>query len=192
MKSVFLYGSPHLVNEAWARSIDSLFIEDKAGGIANISRFLKSFSTLMKIPRDTELVLCEGGSQIFTGALWKLFNKNKRVSLIVSEPKFYHIHRMNFFKKNFYYWALSKYDLFICTTPFIRSLLPRVKGKKVIVNVYADVKRFSKVKGNLDKNICYAGRLSKDKGADLTIKTFKLLRDRFPRSKLFLFGQRKR
>jgi len=196
MKSVFLYNSEHRgykghpVHEEWAKSINAVFINDRDKlQIPNISRPIKSFFTAKKIPKDVDLVLCEGASQIFSGAIWKVKNKDKKLALIVSDPKWFYLKTMNPKLKKIYMNALSKYDLFIPTSPLMYSLIPKeLPGKRSIVFPFADP-RFFRYKADLSsKNIVFTGRIGLEKGTDLLLETYLKIMQDFPESKLYILG----
>ena len=196
MKSVFLYNSEHRgykghpVHEEWAKNINAIFINDRDKlQIPNISRPIKSFFTAKKIPNDVDLVLCEGASQIFSGAIWKVKNKDKKLALIVSDPKWFYLKTMNPKLKNIYMNALSKYDLFIPTSPLMNSLIPKeLPGRRSIVFPFADP-RFFKYKADLNsKNIVFTGRIGLEKGTDILLEAhLKIIQD-FPESRLYVLG----
>jgi len=111
MKTIFLHNHPHPVHGTWAESLYSHFILDRVTSkfkIPGLSRFFKSLITLAQIPRDTDLVLCESGSQLIAGSLWKTFHKNKKLASIVSDPKIYYLKKMRGIKKHFYIWMFKK------------------------------------------------------------------------------------
>ncbi len=192
MEVTFLYNAPHKVHAEWARSVNAFFVKDrvKENGIQNFSRLFKSLDTLKKIPPGTEVLLCEGGSQIFSGALWKVFHPKKKLVLIVSDPKMYYLHKMNFIKKFFNILALRRFDLFIPTSPLMASLIPKgLKGERVIVYPFFERERFKGKGGNLKShNIIFAARTCKEKGSDLLVDLFVDLKKEFEDTKLFFLG----
>jgi len=193
MKITFIYNAPHPVHKAWAESIKAKFVSDRAEGklnLRNIKRFVKSFTTILKIPKDTDLLLCEGGSQFLTGALWKRRNKERKLVGIVSDPKLYYYKFMTKTKRRLYLWTLKKYDLLIPTSPMMESLIPKqVKAKIKVVFPFVDIKRHTaKVKERENNTIIFVGRIGKEKGADNTIKAFEIIKKRFPNTKLYMVG----
>ena len=191
MKTAFLYTGPHRVHKAWAESINALFIEDKAANtIPNISRFFKSWITLRKIPKGTNLVLCESSSNTFSGVLWKIHNPHGKLVLIASDPKWSFLNNMNFLKRNFYIRCLSKYDLIISTSPLMKQQFPeKIQKNTTIVFPFPDPEKFSTKKANINtKSIIYTGRLSKDKGADLVLEAFKIIKEQVKEAKMYFVG----
>ena len=193
MKPGFVYTSPHAVHRAWAESINSVFIEDRLTGhaIPALSRLIKSISTARKIPEGVNLLLCESSSNLFTGAIWKSGNPECKLVLIASDPKWSSLSMMPWAKKKAYAWALSKLDLILATSPMMMEKFPEtLKAKVRVVFPFADIKRFSKQKASLNsKNLIYTGRLSRDKGADLVLESFKLIKQEFRESKLYFVGK---
>ena len=196
MKSVYLYNSNHRgfkghpMHEAWARSINAEPILDRDElQIQNISRFIKSFFTARKIPKDADLVLCEGASQIFSGYLWKRKNRNKKLALIVSDPKLFYLKNSNLLLKGIYMKALKEFDLFIPTSPLMESLIPKeLKGKRMVVFPSFD-NRFSKYRCDLkNKNIVFTGRISWEKGSDVLVGAYLKIQEYFPESRLYMLG----
>lgn len=178
----------------WARSIEAEFISDTLTSvlkIPNLSRLLKSGTVIKKIPKSTDLLLCESGAEIVAGALWKRQNPNKKLVLIVSDTKLFYLSQMNFVKRRLYYWALSYYDLFIPTSPYMKEFIPApLREKSEIVAPYFDIKHYSFEKIDLEnKNIIFVGRVGKEKGIDLIIRTFKIVEKSFPNSKLYIIGE---
>ncbi len=178
----------------WAKSIDAEFISNTLTStlkIPNLSRLLKSGIVIKKIPKSTDLLLCESGAEIVAGALWKRQNPNKKLVLIVDDPKFYYMPKMFPLKKLIYNRALSYYDLFLPATVFMKDLIPlNFQDKSRIVNLYVDVERYSSVKIDFNsKNIVFVGRVGKEKGVDRILKTFKIVQKSFPMSKLYIVGE---
>src|SRR3989344_4122262 len=110
MKTIFLNNAPHPSHGLWANSINAIFIDDRVSNykVKNLSRLSKSLNTIFKIPQDADFVLCESASQLLTGILWKYTHPSKKLGLIVSDPKYYHMWKMTSFKKNLYLKMLSK------------------------------------------------------------------------------------
>ena len=191
MKTIFLNNHPHPVHGAWAESINAEFILDrvvkfKAPGI---SRILKSLSTFMKIPKDADVVICESSSQLIAGSLWKCFNKNKKLALIVSDPKVYYLNEMTGLNKKINLWMLKKTDLLIPTSPLMKSLIPKeVKSIKKVVFPYVDVERYHNYSASEDNTLIFTGRISYEKGADRTLNAFKLLKNNVNDAKLYMLG----
>lgn len=196
MKSVYLYNSNHRgfeghpIHEAWAKSINAESILDRDEmQVPYISRFIKSLFTSMKIPKDADLVLCEGASQIFSGYFWKRKNKDKKIVLIVSDPKWFYLKKTNFLLKKIYTKALKDFDLFISTSPLMKSLIPKeLPGKVSMVFPFFD-NRFAEYKCDLSKkNIVFTGRVGWEKGVDILFKAYKKILKDFPESRLYILG----
>lgn len=193
MKIIFLSNHPHPVHAIWAESINAKFMLDRVRSevmIPKISRIIKSISTFLKIPKDTDVVLCESSSQLIAGVVWKIFNKKKKLVSIVSDPTVYYLKEMNKLKANLYIWMLNKTDLLIPTSPLMLSIIPKnVNVKKLVVPPYADTRRYSRHNASLDKEtIVSTGRLSYEKGADRILKTFKILKRENKNAKLYILG----
>ncbi|MDO8647813.1 MAG: glycosyltransferase family 4 protein [Candidatus Diapherotrites archaeon] len=192
IKTAFLYTGPHHGHRTFAESVNAVFISDKVEGfiIPNVSRFLQTFRGLGKIPKDTEVLICEGGSSIFKGALWKTLNPKKKLVLIVDEPKLYYVQKMNSLKKRLYYSALEKFDLFVPTTDFAQSFVPKHLQKKCVqAPMSIEVSRFERIKPNLaSKNLAYVGGLIPLKGLDHMVDIMNGLKKEFPETKLVLVG----
>ena len=192
VKTGFLYTAPHIVHKTWAESLDALFIEDKVKklSIPNLSRLFKSLGIIKKIPKDIDILLCESSSNTFSGALWKLQNPGKKAILIASDPKWHFLSSMGRLKKQAHEWALGKFDLIIATSPMMKEKFPSYLQSKIkVVFAFADTERFLKKKADLDaKNIIYTGRVSKDKGADLVLEAFKLVKQKELSAKMYFVG----
>lgn len=196
MKIIFLSNHPHPVHGAWAESINAKFILDRVNykiKIPFFSRIIKSIITFLKIPKDTYLILCESSSQLTTGILWKIFNKTKKIVAIISDPKVYYLKNNKGIKRRVYIQLLNKVDLFIPTSPLMSSFLPKeIKSKKIIVFPYVDLLRYSKYKSNLsNKLIISIGRISYDKGTDISLEIFKAINKKHKDSKILFLGMGK-
>lgn len=191
MKTIFLNNHPHPVHGAWAESINAEFILDRVMKfkIPGISRIVKSLSTLMKIPKDTDIVLCESSSQLIAGSLWKSLNKNKKLALIVSDPKVYYFKKMKGLKRKINLWMLNKTDLLIPTSPLMKSLIPKeIKAVKKVVFPYVDVERYNGYTCSKERILIFTGRISYEKGADKTLGAFKLIKNNVKEAKLYMLG----
>jgi glycosyltransferase involved in cell wall biosynthesis len=193
LKVVFLYEGPHAVHAEWAKAVNAEFVPDLDTGPKLGSswpkRFFNAFRRLFilnRIPKDTDVLLLEGGLGFIVGFLFKKFRKGK-VIMIVSDPLFYELKKMPILAKIGYY-MMKDFDGFIPTSKLMSSLVP-FKNKK-IVHPFAEVERFNKVKADLNKkNIIYVGVLNKQKGVDRVIKLFLKLQKKIPEAKLFLVGE---
>lgn len=192
MKTVFLYSGPHGTHEAWAKSLDAEFVSNAldSGAIPNISRLIKTFTVQRKIPRDADLLLCEGGSELIAGALWKRKHPDKHLVLIVDDPKLFFLPGMSPVKKRLYYWALSYYDMLIPTSDFMQGFIPEeFRNKSRVVQLYVEDRyRIAEPAPLNSENLVFVGRVGMEKGVDLIIDAFRILKDDFPESKLFMVG----
>jgi len=193
MKIAFLYEGPHAVHAAWAKSVNAKFIPNFGAGCKKGSSFLSRLvrialapAKLRQIPKNTNVLLLEGGLGFVVGFLFKKIRK-KKVLMIASDPLFYELKRRPFLAK-IGYFMMKNFDGFIPTSKLMSSLIP-FKNKK-IVHPFAEVERFNKVKVDLNKkNIIYVGVLNKQKGVDRVIKLFLKLQKKIPKAKLFLVGE---
>ncbi|HZX11884.1 MAG TPA: glycosyltransferase family 4 protein [Candidatus Nanoarchaeia archaeon] len=192
MKAVFLSNAPHPAHGLWADSINAEYLDDRVNAykLKNLSRLLKSFKTLRRIKRNADFVLCESASQLPTGVLWKLKNKKKKLGLIVSDPKYYHIWRMLTIKKKLYLWMLKKIDVLVCTSEMMKNYLPVECQKRAFIVAPAfDRKSLKRVKGNVNtKNIIFTARICLEKGVDHLVEAFLKVKKEFPEAKLYLCG----
>lgn len=192
----FLHNAPHIVHGAWAKSVKAKLIRDRVEkvSIRGVSRFLKSIHSFSKIPLNTDIVLCEGGSQLPTGVMWKIFwkilGKKKKLVLIASDPKLYYYHKMRGLQKKLNLRALKEVDLFIPTSPMMEKLIPNnVPGNRRTIIPFFNKEKLNNKEGNLkSRNLIFAARICKEKGADRLVNLFLKLREEFSDSKLFLLG----
>lgn len=190
MKACFLYEGPHPAHVEWARTIDAEFISNRLGTfrVPNLSRLLKSITILEEIPSNTDLLLCEGGAEILTGALWKRRNPEGKVVLIVDDPKLYLLPKMRPWEKKLYGWALQFFDLFIPTTPLMENFIPLyLRNRSKIVELFVDAEHYSG-RPSTERNVIFVGRVGHEKGVDRIIETFNILLEDFPESRLFIVG----
>ena len=192
MKTIFLNNAPHPAHGLWANSIKAQFIDDRVEKYTfkNFSRLLKSFNTIIKIPHNTDFVLCESASQLLTGFIWKFFHRSKKLGLIVSDPKYYHMWKMLSFKKKLYVWMLSYVDIFVCSSELMRGYLPdSCKSRSFVVPPHFIKERYNGIKGNLNKkNIIFTARICLEKGVDHLVEVFLQVKKTFPEAKLYLLG----
>lgn len=191
MNVSFLFDGPHHTHATWARSINAAFVPNKIKHypIQNISRFLQSRSVLKTIPTETEVLLCEGGSDILAGRSWKRRNPQGKLVLIVDDPKLYFYPTMGTLKKRLYRKAFEAVDLFIPTTPMMLNLIPKqYHHKSAIAELFVDYKRYHTTSKRTAKNIIFVGFLTTDKGVDKIHRVFKRIESEFPDSKLYLVG----
>ncbi|MEK6947709.1 MAG: glycosyltransferase family 4 protein [Nanoarchaeota archaeon] len=192
MKTIFLNNAPHPSHGIWANSINSIFIDDrvKEYRVKNLSRLTKSLETVFKIPKDAEFVLCESASQLLTGILWKINHRNKKLGLIVSDPKYYHMWKMTSMKKKLYIWMLKKVDIFICSSQLMKDYLPEECRKRAFVVPPAfNREDYKKIRGNINsKNIIFTARICLEKGVDHLVDVFLKVKEKHKESKLYLMG----
>src|SRR3989338_10522799 len=176
MKTIFLNNYPHPAHGLWADSINAQYIDDRVAEykLKNFSRIQKSLETIKKIPKDAEFVLCESASQLITGVIWKTFHKKKKLGLIVSDPKYYHMWKMLSFKKKLYVCMLSYVDIFVCSSELMRGYLPdSCKSRSFVVPPHFIKERYNGIKGNLNKkNIIFTARICLEKGVDHLVEVF--------------------
>ena len=190
MKILFLYNHPHPVHGAWAESIAAEFLQDRVSfRIPGISRIVKSLITLMKIPKETDIILCESSSQLISGSIWKRFNKNKKLACILSDPKWYYLQNKRVSRK-IYFWMLKQADVLIPTSPLMKSFIPKeLQERASIVFPYVNIKQY--LNENQSQNahtIIFAGRMGYEKGADKTLKAFQLIKKKIPDAKIYFIG----
>ena len=191
-KVTFLYEGPHAIHRAWADSVNSYFLPNFGAGYkkgSNIfSKFFRLFLApikLSKIPKETEVLLIEGGLGFFTGFLFKKFRR-KKVVLIVSDPVLKLFKEKKFIGK-IGYSLIKDFDGFIPTSSLMSSYVPF--KKKAVIYPFFDVDKFRKNKADLNsKNFIYVGVLNQQKGVDKIVDLFKRVNDKIPESKLFLVG----
>ncbi len=193
MKVGFLYDGPHPAHAAWAKSLNAEFISNALGSglkIPTISRLLKTLTVLREIPGNIAVLLCESGAEIFPGALWKIRNPDKTLVLIVDDPKFFLLPKMNFIKRKAYTWALSNYDMLLPTSSFMKRRIPsNLQDRCRVIPLYVEEHYRSSRRTNLNsKNVVFVGRVGREKGVDRIIRAFKILKKRFPDASLFVVG----
>lgn len=194
IKTAFLFSGPHPVHKEWAELIESEFVSNKVSGtnlnIWIIGRIIKSFSVQKSIPKNIDLLLCESGSEMIAGALWKKKNPSKKLALIVDDPKLFLLKQMNPVTKSIYLWALNFFDLLIPTTDLMMQAIPQeFRSKARIAPMYADVEFFSTKQTDLkQKNLVFVGLIGEEKGVDKIIDCFKLVQKDFLESKLIIVG----
>ncbi len=192
MKTVFLYDGPHPAHAAWAESIGSIFVSNTLSGlrIPNLSRLLKTFAVLKDIPAGTDLLLCESGAEIPAGALWKRRNPDKKLVLIVDDPKLFFLPKMAPPKRWMYHWALPYYDLFIPTSRFMQGCIPpEHRDRSAVIPLFVEDKyRFSDPADLNKRNIIFVGRVGMEKGVDRIIEAYRMVQKDFPESRLYIVG----
>jgi len=186
------------VHKEWAESINSEFVSNKVNGtnldIWIIGRFVKSFSVQEKIPKNIDLLLCESGSEMIAGALWKKKNPSKKIALIVDDPKLFLLKKMNPITRSIYLWALKYFDLLIPTTDLMLEAIPeKFREKARIAPMYAKTEYFSEKQTDLkQKNLVFVGLVGEEKGVDRIIECYKILQNNFPESRLIIVGEGKK
>jgi len=196
MKAAFLFTGPHWIHETWARALGAEFVSNKIETeafevIPFFSRFFKSFAVLGKIPKETELLLLEGGAGLLAGALWKRKNPKGKLVLIVDDPTFYRLEKANPVKRALIEWSCRYVDLFLPTTKLMKKGIPKtVEEEKIKLSpAFVFLEKFSKRKIDLkSKGIVVAGTVAAEKGVDRTIEIFKELRKEFPDARLYVCG----
>ena len=190
MKTVFLHDGPHHAHAVWAKSLDAEFISNVTPGFPIMFRVLKIPQVIAQIPGDTELLLCESGAAIITGALWKKKNPEGKFIQIVDDPKLTILPKMNPLIRRIYLWALSQCDLLIPTTPLMKSYIPeQYQEKSKIAQLFVDYEGFRRKKASIEsKNIVFVGRVGHEKGVDRIISVFNALDQTHPESRLYIVG----
>lgn len=197
-KTAFLFSGPHPVHAEWAEQLDAEFVSNKIQStkldVWLAGRFIKSFSVQKNIPKDTDLLLCESGSELIAGAIWKKNNPRKKLALIVDDPKLFFLSTMNPLLKKIYLWALDYFDLLIPTTNLMLEAIPqKFRSKARIAPMYAKTGYFCEKQTNLkQKNIVFVGLVGEEKGVDRIIECFRLVGKNFPESRLIIVGEGKK
>jgi glycosyltransferase involved in cell wall biosynthesis len=191
MKISFLYDGLHPAHATWAKSVGAEFVSDRTWSfIPNIARLIKSFTVQRTLPKDTDILLCEGGSELLAGALWKKKHPDGKLVLIVDDPKLLFIPKMSYLKRKMYLWALPFYDLFIPTSNFMAlSVPPDLPGASKVVPLFVkDKYRNRGPSGPGKRNIIFVGRVGRLKGVDRIVDAFNLVKKDFPESSLYIVG----
>ncbi|MFA4887933.1 MAG: hypothetical protein WC595_07010, partial [Candidatus Nanoarchaeia archaeon] len=184
MKTTFLNNAPHPAHGLWANSLNSVYLDDRVQVYTykNFSRLFQSFKTFQTIPTDTDFLLCESASQLFTGILWKLIHPKKKIGLIVSDPKYYHMWKMTLVKNKFYFSILRKVDVFICSSQLMKEYLPKdCQARAHVVPPAFNFRDYGHIKANLNaKNMIFTARICLEKGVDRLVSSFLNLKQTFP------------
>jgi len=187
MNILFLYNHPHPVHGAWAESIHAEFVQDRVTfRIPGISRIIKSCITAFKIPRNTDLVLCESFSQLIAGSIWKFFHRRKKLACIVSDPKMHYLQESGISKK-FYFWMLKRCNLLIPTSPLMASFIPS-SLKKMMVFPYVNLARYTRHHASSRHVIIFTGRIGAEKGADRALHAFQKVKKEIPEAEMYFIG----
>ncbi len=195
MPNITLLHNPrgiHYVHAAWAKAVGASSVVDAHPHYLSLPIMVRFFTTiinLLKIPKSTDVLVCESGAYIFTGALWKLMGKNRKLVLVLADPKLHYLSKKINLIKRIYLWALEKFDLFVAVSPLMASYVPEgLKNRTAIVPTFKTDK-LEKIKPDLkSKNIMFMARICKEKGVDLLVDAFAKLRQGFPESRLYVVG----
>ena len=195
MKNIVLLHNPrgiHYVHNAWAKSIGAKGLVDAHPHYLSfpiIARFVTTIINLFKIPKGTDFLICESGAYVFTGAIWKLFNKGKKMALILADPKLHYLSKKGQLVRKIYGWALKKFDLLVAVSPLMASYVPdELKSRTAIVPTFKTDKLKNVKPGLQNKNIMFMARISEEKGVDLLADIFSNIKKKFPESKLYVVG----
>ncbi|MEO0278695.1 MAG: glycosyltransferase family 4 protein, partial [candidate division WOR-3 bacterium] len=118
----------------------------------------------------------------------KIYKKTRKIILWGGDSLFYNL---NFFKRLYIHWLLKEIDGFLAVSKYIERLAKKLLDCPIeITYPFIDVRRYSKVSADLSsKNICFLGSFSPRKGIEILLSAFKIIREEYPESKLYLIGK---
>ncbi len=182
----------HYVHRAWADSVNAIKIKDICPHTFNVPFLFRGLATLLnlfRIPPETDLLVCENGSNIITSMLWKKLNPHKKFVLIVSDPKLYYLSQRRDIISLFTRASLRSVDLFVTVSPLMASYIPENFKNICIVPTFRTPNFVSPHANIHSKNILFISRVCYEKGIDLLVAAFQKIQESFPDSKLYVVGQ---
>jgi len=191
-KIVFFYEGPSFGHAVWAKAIGAKFIPDLdpgpkmgSGMLKRIWNGFRRLFILSKIPKDTDILLVEGGLGFIVGWLFKKFRK-KKVIMIVADPLFKAL-KENKFAASIILPMLKKFDGFLPVADMMYDLIP-FKQKRNIRTFYEN--QFKKIKPNCKKNnLISVGIIDERKGTWEMIKIFNKIKKKIKDAKFYLVGR---
>jgi len=195
MANVVILHNPrgiHYVHNAWVQAIGAKGMADVHPyhiSIPIIPRLFTTIVNLMKVPKNTDVLICESGSYIFTGVFWKALRKSRKLVLILADPKLHYLSKKGNLIKKLYAWALGKFDLIIAVSPLMASYVPdKLKHRVAVVPTFGKSNMRPVRLDMASRNIIFMARICKEKGTDLLVDAFAKLRQAYPDSRLYVVG----
>jgi len=183
-------GGPHPVHKGFAESVNAKLHHYNHLNLKRVSITAPILDKINSyyIPRS-DILICES-----TEALPTCIHAKKRmdckVVLILADPLFLNLEKMNPIYKNYILWALRNADGIITVSEMQKANIVKYFKKKVrLVYPFFDTGRIDGATADLNsRNILFIGPLTEHKGVDIMIKTFELLKQETPECELYLVG----
>jgi len=207
MESIMICDGGHKVHLVWARSVGCKYmmyydltklrllssIENRGFRIPAvlwrhaIRRITRLY--LKNLERKFNVIICEGGTPLPEASIIKE-KSNGKLILLAANGFFYKL-RMGDVKLRAYRRYLSMIDGIIAVSKMVANDANNViKVPTLIVHPFADIERYLSIRPNLkSKNIIFLGRITRDKGVDVLVDAFKIVKRELSESKLFIIGE---
>lgn len=185
---------PHPVHRAWMESVSSRpllpFIPKKLAFVRDWGPFFNqplSFINSFFIPKAKVYLLTGVGNTLAT------FRKPKGVKVISinSDTFFMDLKNASYLRKKYSLFLLKQIDGFVSTSNMMKELAKKYTfvPHKVVYPFY-NVKKFLRIKPDYKSiNICSIATARYSKGADILKEVFKIYKNKFKDSKLFVLGK---
>ncbi len=180
-QGIFLYSGPHPLHREWG---DSLGLRPLRFSPAPGPMPIEQAFSLLRVPavRKARVIVLEGADCLAPAAIGK--QPGSAVIMINSDTFFYRFPSLGKKRQQLLLRMLSKVDLIVSTSPYMKQLAERVIGTpNIVATPYVNHEKFSSVEPH-GKDIGYIGRLDRHKGIDVLIAATALLGER----KLRLIG----
>ncbi|MCL5238915.1 MAG: glycosyltransferase family 4 protein [Candidatus Marsarchaeota archaeon] len=203
-RTLFLYYNPHPSHAAMAESVGAKFypaprLNSDVNGVVEILKgAVQIIISVLNMPKDYDVYLCES-TYIIPGIARKLgFLKNAKIVNIFASPLLYYLKtgRMKGSNRWLAMHTMNEIDGAVCIGKMEQGLLadiaPGLKSVVVYPFIEADIyRKLAKTKPSLGShNVLTIGSGNAYyKGIDVEIAAFRRVRERFPDAKFYIVGK---
>jgi len=190
-KVVYIYDLGHYVNNAFANTITRIRSSSRFLGMSPpfILQLPLGLVAQFKMPK-AGICFLEGGACLTVGVIRKILTGAKLI-LRNGDPLFYILPHLHPYKRKILEFMIRYIDGALSDSKLSREQACRyTRVPNEIAYPYAEVERFLPIRPDLHSfNVFYLGVLNEFKGVDLLVDAFKLVREKFTESTLYLCGR---
>jgi glycosyltransferase involved in cell wall biosynthesis len=178
----------HYLHKAWVESVGAAFLESDYFSMSP-RFFSRMVRKAWRFRNAYQCLLVVGGSGLQLAAWIKLFNPRVKLIYLNIDPLFYELRTKNRMKQAYLSWLASKIDAVISNSCLVEREIRRyVRCPSVVVEPFVRAVRARKPMPDRFVNLCFLGRLNREKQPRLVLDAFALVKKRNPRARLTFIG----